>query len=155
MWKPYIYWLNSYGQGKGFCAPACRGYMYQNICSGELNITIQCETGVKLSARPLALATISLVWAHDIIKAFAHLVTVNLSSCKCFISSFDLNQLTYIVDPFYLGALFRQHWFCTRPGGKLTTWVEKFKCLDIELSINSGVDLGKKIYRVWRNWTFQ
>ena len=106
-------------------------------------------TGVKLSARPLALATFSLVWAHEIIKAFAHLATVNLLSCKRFISSFDLNPLTYIVDPFYLGALFRQHWFCTRPGGKLTTWVEKFKCLDNELPINSVVDLGKKIYIVF------
>ena len=106
---------------------------------------------MKLSARPLALVTISLVWAHEIIKAFAHLATVNLS-CKCFISSFNLNPLTYIVDPFYLGALFRQHWFCTWQGGKLTTWVEKFKCLDIELSVNSGVELGKKIYRVWRNF---
>ena len=91
--------------------------------------------GVKLSARPLALATISLVWAHEIIKAFAHLATVNLLSCKRFISSFDLNPLTYIVHPFYLGALFRQHWFCTQPGWKLTTWVEKFICLDIELTI--------------------
>ena len=36
-------------------------------------------TGVKLSARPLALATISLVWAHEIIKAFAHLATVNFN----------------------------------------------------------------------------
>ena len=103
------------------------------------------KSGMKLSARPLAFATISLVWAHEIIKAIAHLATVNLLSCKHFISSFDLNPLTYIVDPFYLGALFRQHWFCTQPGGKLTTWVEKFKCLDIELSFNSGVDLGKKI----------
>ena len=110
------------------------------------------QTGVKLSARPLALATISLVWAHEIIKAFTHLATVNLLSCKRFISLFNLSPLTYIVDPFYLGALFRQHWFCTRSGGKLTTWVEKFKCLDIGLSINSGMDLGKKIYRVWRNF---
>ena len=107
---------------------------------------------MKLSARPLALATISFVWAHEIIKVFAHLATVKLLSCKRFISSFNLNLSTYIVDPFYLGALFRQNWFCTLPGGKLTTWVEKFKCLDIELSINSGVDLGKKIYRVWRNF---
>ena len=88
-------------------------------------------------------------WNH---KVFAHLATVKLLSCKCFISSFNLNLSTYIVDPFYLGALFRQNWFWTRPGGKLTTRVEKFKCLDIELSINSGVELGKKIYRVWRNF---
>ena len=54
---------------------------------------------MKLSGRPLALATISLVWAHEIIKAFAHLATVNLLSCKHFISSFNLNTLTYIVDP--------------------------------------------------------
>ena len=65
--------------------------------------------GVKLSARPLTLATISLVWAHEIIKAFAHLATVNLLSCKLFISSFNLNPSIYIVDPFYLGALFRKH----------------------------------------------
>ena len=107
---------------------------------------------MKLSARPLALATISLMWAHEIIKVFAHLATVKLLSFKRFISSFNLNLSTYIVDPFYLGALCRKNWFCTRPGGKLTTWVKKFKCLDIELSINSGVDLGKKIYRVWRNF---
>ena len=36
-------------------------------------------SGVKLSARPLALATISLVWAHEIMKAFAHLATVNFN----------------------------------------------------------------------------
>ena len=49
--------------------------------------------GVKLSARPLAMATICLVWAHEIIKAFAHLATVNLLSCKHFISSFNRNTL--------------------------------------------------------------
>ena len=38
------------------------------------------KAGVKLSARPLALATISLVWAHEIIIAFAHLATVNFNS---------------------------------------------------------------------------
>ena len=45
------------------------------------------------SARPLALATISLVWAHEIIKAFAHGATANLPvlSCKRFISSFNLD----------------------------------------------------------------
>ena len=123
-------------------------FVYTKLCLHPQQII----PGVKLSARPLALATISLVWAHEIIKAFAHLATVNLLSCKHFISSFNLNTLTYIVDPIYLNALFRQHWFCTRPGGKLTTWVEKFKCLDIELSINSGVNVGKKIYRVWRNF---
>ena len=41
MWKPYLYWLSIYGQGEGFCARACRGY--QNIRSGELTITVQCE----------------------------------------------------------------------------------------------------------------
>ena len=111
-----------------------------------------CIAGVKLSARPLALATISLLWANETIKPFVHLATFNLLSCKRLISSLNLNLLSYIVDPFYLGVLIRQHWFCIRPGRKLTTWVEEFKCLDIELSINSGVDLGKKIYRVWRNF---
>ena len=88
----------------------------------HIEFIVSPTAGMKLSARPLALATISLVWAHEhdeIIKAFAHLATVNLLSCKHFISSFNLNTLTYIVDPIYLGALFRQHWFCTPPGGKL------------------------------------
>ena len=55
-----------------------------------VNQVMSSQPGVKLSARPLALATISLVWAHEIIKAFAHLATVNLLSCKHFISSFNL-----------------------------------------------------------------
>ena len=59
----------------------------------------------------------------------------------------EFRTLDHIEYPFYLGALFRLHSsVCTWPGGKLTTWVEKFKYLDIELSINSEVDLGKKIY---------
>ena len=45
----------------------------------KMSWNMLCIAGVKLSARPLALATISLVWAHEIIKAFAHLATVNFN----------------------------------------------------------------------------
>ena len=89
------------------------------------------------------------------------LLTLTLLSCKCFISSLNLNPLTYIVDPFYLGALFRLHWFCTWPGGKLTTWVEKFKYLDIELRYNwyflrlFNFCRILRVYRNRRNWKSQ
>ena len=54
---------------------------YQNFvdCCCNVNRDDPPVPGVKLSARPLALVTISSVWAHEIIRAFAHLATVNFN----------------------------------------------------------------------------